>query len=230
MIETFVGLARYNENGEQTGGVPGDQLQVNKPDPNGELALIPLADFLALSTGCTIYRTVKPEFSSPIGDGIVKACNNPYIGYDVNNRLSVITYGVYSGKNGKNVECDNSSLSRVVIRYGTGIDLGDYTNNNVRAVLDWSDMFMDGIELTDTTKLYVGDILILAGSNLIGIIGFGEGRPIPNPNAGTTDYNDLENKPSINGTTVEGDKTSTDYHIGGGGNTPGVDGEKLVFY
>ena len=28
MIETFVGLARYNELGEQTGGTPGDQLQV----------------------------------------------------------------------------------------------------------------------------------------------------------------------------------------------------------
>ena len=43
MIETFVGLARYNELGEQTGGTPGDQLQVGTPDPNGELALIPLS-------------------------------------------------------------------------------------------------------------------------------------------------------------------------------------------
>ena len=229
MIETFVGLARYNEFGEQTGGVPGDQLQVGKPDPNGELALIPLSEFLALSSGCTIYRTVLPELSAFIGDGIVKAVNNPYIGYDVNNRLSVVTYGVYSGKNGKNVECDNSSLARVVIRYGTGIDLGDFTNNNVRAVIDWSDMFKDGIALTEDSKIYIGDILILEGSNLIGIVGVGEIRPVPSGTSINYDT-DVLNKPTLNGETVEGHKTSTDYHIaGGGGKIPTVDGEKLIF-
>ena len=226
MNEIFVGLARYNEHKEQTGGVPGDQLQVGTPDPNGEVALVPLADFLKDSGGCTIYRTIDPLYSAPLADGVVKGCNNPYIGYDVKNRLSILTYGIYTGKNGKNAECDNSSFARVVIKYGTGIDLGDFTNHNVRSCFNYSDVFMDAMPYSEGATLYAGDILITTEGNLIAIIGLGPERPIPHPGeGGTTDYNDLDNKPSLNGVTLQGNTTLSELGIV----TPKVDHENIIF-
>jgi hypothetical protein len=71
--------------------------------------------------------------------------------------------------------------------------------------------------------------LVLDDDNWVGICGYGPNRTKPTP-GGVSSYNDLEDKPSINGETVEGAKTSDDYHIsGGGGSRPTVDGEKLIF-
>lgn len=229
MIETLIGLARYDENGNQSGGHPGDQLQVDLPDRHGEVALITLSEFLNGET-CTIYRLKDIDKANKTGEGIVKAANNPYIGYDTTNRLDILTYGVYAGKNGKGAECDNSSLARVVIKYGTGIDLGNFYNSNVRSFLDDSEMFLPGITLTDDTTIYVGDILVINNNtNWIGVCGQGEKRKHANPES-VTSYNDLEDLPSINGETVQGAKTSEDYHIHEGGSSrPKVDGENLIF-
>lgn len=46
---------------------------------------------------------------------------------------------------------------------------------------------------------------------------------------GTTDYNKLVNKPKLNDEVIEGEKTSDDYHIKGGGSKPVVEDETLVF-
>lgn len=227
MNEIFVGLARYNEHKEQTGGVPGDQLQVGTPDPNGEVALVPLADFLKdVKTGL-VYRTVNPDFSALIGEGVVKGCNNPWIGYDTNNRLSILPYGVYSGyRSQKPVECDNSSFARVVIKYGTNIDFGNFYNYNVREYFDDPYVFLQPMPLSDGLTLYIGDVIVLDGDNLIGIIGYGDPRPIPHPGeGGTTDYNDLDNKPSLNGVTLQGNTTLSELGIV----TPKVDHENIIF-
>lgn len=227
MTETYIGLARYDENGNQTGGRPGDQLQVSTPDKQGEVALVKLSEFIN-GKACTIYRLHDIDKANKTGEGIVKAANNPYIGYDASNRLDILTYGVYAGKNGKLAECDNTSLARVVIKFGTGIDVGDFNNDTVREYLDDSDMFGQAIAYTDNTVVYVGDVLILDDDNWVGICGLGPNRTKPNP-GGVSSYNDLEDKPSINGETVEGAKSSDDYHISGGGSRPTVDGEKLIF-
>lgn len=47
------------------------------------------------------------------------------------------------------------------------------------------------------------------------------------PPGGTTDYNDLQNKPKINSVELAGDKTSDDLHIKG--SQPTVEGENLIF-
>lgn len=227
MNEIFVGLARYDEHKQQSGGEPGDQLQVGTPDPNGEVALVPLADFLKdVKTGL-VYRTVNPAYSALIGEGIVKGCNNPWIGYDVSNRLSIIPYGVYSGyRNQKPVECDNTTLARVVIKYGTGIDFGNFYNYNVREYFDDPYVFLEPMPLTDSLTLYIGDIIVLDGDNLIGIIGYGDQRPIPQPGeGGTTDYNDLDNKPSLDGHVLQGNTTLSELGIV----TPKVDNENMIF-
>ena len=229
MIETLIGLARYDENGNQSGGRPGDQLQVDLPDRHGEVALVTLGEFLN-GRSCTVYRLADIDKAKKTGEGIVKAANNPYIGYDTTNRLDILTYGVYAGKNGKLAECDNSSLARVVIKYGTGIDLGDFTNKNVRSYLEESGMFQPKFKYSQSMTIYVGDILIIDDdTNWIGVCGRGEYRVKPSP-TGVTNYNDLVNKPKINGETVEGAKTSEDYHIQEGGSSrPTVEGENLIF-
>ena len=228
MTDTYVGLARYNEYGEQSGGIMGDQLQTSTPDSQGELATIPLEDFLSGSTGATIYRIKDIDQSNKMAQGIIKACDNPYIGYDTNNRYSILAYGIFSGyKNGKPAECDNASLVRVVIKYASDIDPGDFTNASARRVLGDSGLFIEPIELTESTKVYMGDIIILDGSNWLSVVGIGDPRPVPSPTpGGTTDYNALENKPSINGTVLEGDKTTSELKV----NTPTVEGEKLIFH
>jgi hypothetical protein len=228
MTETYIGLARYDENGNQSGGRPGDQLQVDIPDKNGEVALVKLADFLN-GGSCIIYRLIDVDKANKTGEGIVKAANNPYIGYDTTNRLDILTYGIYAGKNGKLAECDNTSLARVVIKYGTGIDVGDFNNNTVGEFLDDSDMFAEAVNYTGSEVIYIGDVLVRSSDNFVGICGYGSKRTKPTP-GGVSSYNDLEDKPSINGETVEGDKSSEDYHIsGGGGSRPRVSGERLVF-
>ena len=48
-----------------------------------------------------------------------------------------------------------------------------------------------------------------------------------NPPAGTTDYEQLQNKPKINDEVLSGNKTSDDLHIKG--SQPKVEGENLIF-
>lgn len=45
--------------------------------------------------------------------------------------------------------------------------------------------------------------------------------------AGTSDYNDLQNKPKINDVELEGNKTQDELHIKG--TEPTVEGERLIF-
>ena len=51
---------------------------------------------------------------------------------------------------------------------------------------------------------------------------------------GTKDYTQLEDKPTLNGETIEGNKTSEDYHIQGGVTISGlamrVSGTNVTFY
>lgn len=227
MEDIYIGLARYDENHNRSGGQPGDQLQTGLIDTTGEIAFVTLSEFVN-NKPCLVYRLLDIDDGNKTGDGMFKAVNNPYIGYDEDNRLDILTYGVYAGKNGKMAECDNTSLARVVIRFGTGIDIGDFNNNTVNSYLDDSDMFMDAVPYTSTTPIYMGDVLISAEGNLVGICGIGPYRVKPKPE-GVSSYNELEDKPSINGTTVQGDKTSEDYHITGGGSRPSVSGEQLIF-
>jgi hypothetical protein len=228
MGDIYIGLARYDENHKQSGGHPGDQLQTGLVDTTGEVAFVSLSEFLN-NKSCTIYRLIDIDRSVKTGEGIYKAVNNPYIGYDETNRLDILTYGVYAGKNGKMAECDNTSLARVVIKYGTGIDLGNFNNNTVREYLDDSDMFDTAVKYSDTTPIYLGDVLIIDDDNLVGICGIGPARVKPKPE-GAKSYNELEDLPSINGTVVQGDKSSEDYHISGGGyGRPTVSGEQLIF-
>ncbi len=228
MIEAYVGLARYNEYGLQEGGLMGDQLQTSTPDSTGELATIPLAEFLEGSSGATIYRIKDIEQSNKMGKGIIKACDNPYIGYDTNNRYSILAYGIFSGhKNGKPAECDNASLIRVVIKYASDIDPGDFTNASARRVLEDSGLFLEPIKIGSDSPVYLGDIIIRDDNNLLSIVGIGDPRPVPSPGTGgTNDYNELINKPSINGTTLKGDKSTSELKV----NVPTVDGEVLVFH
>ena len=227
MVEVYVGLARYNEYGEQTGGQMGDQLQTSVPDATGELAIIPLADFLAEASGATIYRIKNIDQSNKMAKGIVKACDNPYIGYDANNRYSILEYGIFTGKNGRPAECDNASLARVVIKYASDIDPGDFTNTSVRRVLGDSGLFLEPIKIGSNTPVYLGDVVIRDDDNWIAIVGVGDPRPVPSPGTGgTNDYNELINKPSINGTTLEGNKSTAELKM----NIPTVQDENLVFH
>ena len=227
-MNIYVGYGRYNENHQATGGLPGDQLQTGTPNYNGEVALATLDSFLEESPNhtATVYRIADAKLAAKIGAGIVKGCNNKYIGYDENNRNSVLAYGVFSGKNGKPVECDDTSLARVVLKYGIDIDLGDFDRNSVRDVLENSKLFLDPIGYTPGTQLYIGDVLVCDGSNRVGIVGEGEDRPIPHPTpGGTSDYNDLDHKPSVNGKTLMGDSSLSSLGIV----TPKVVDSKLIF-
>ena len=47
------------------------------------------------------------------------------------------------------------------------------------------------------------------------------------PPGGTSDYNDLQNKPKINDVELEGNKTQDELHIKGA--EPKVEGERLIF-
>lgn len=111
------------------------------------------------SKGWYIIRPKDIITANNIAKAMKIACNNKHIGYDQYNRLGVIAYGVDTTKD---TECDCSSLVRACIKKATGIDVGNFTTANEKAVLLRSGLFEKPIAYINQriTPVYNGDILV----------------------------------------------------------------------
>ena len=98
----------------ETGGIngkAGDQTQ----DPSataaytGEVSLQSYDEsaFKNGYSGYVIYRPIKPDDASAIANIMIKACNNPNIGYSQDTRGGIFTHGADSTVP---INCDCSSL------------------------------------------------------------------------------------------------------------------------
>lgn len=157
MATIIIGSARKDENGKLSGGKVGDSLQTSSTnDTKGEVSM---QNMYKHNKGWYILKPKKIEHADKMASLMKKACNNKNIGYDQDNRLGVIKYGI--GTTTK-TECDCSTLVREVIKEATGVDVGNFTTYNEKNVLAKSGLFEDPVTYVSQTKtpVYNGDVLV----------------------------------------------------------------------
>lgn len=148
-----IGSARIDERGHASGGVAGDQKQKTTPDYKGEVSI---QDFYIHSKGWYILRPKDPAIGHSMAQAMVRACNNPNIGYDQGQRLGIIKYGTLSKVK---TECDCSSLVRQCVIEASGKDPGNFTTMNEAQALIGTRMF-DRLSYDTSTVLKLGDVLV----------------------------------------------------------------------
>lgn len=96
----------------------------------------------------------------------------------------------------------------------TGGDIPFSEDSPQATVLDFCDYVLEQLENLNTDMASKQDAPVLAGSPGQVLSLDADQNPVwSNPAGGTDDYNDLQNKPQINGVTVSGNKTGSDFGL-----------------
>lgn len=152
MAKMMVGSARIDENGNAVGGKAGDQTGRE----------VSTQGYYMDSRGWYLLRPKSVEIANAIANAMLSACNNDNIGYDQSNRNGVITqlqkYGSLA-KIAVATESDCSSLVRACCMEA-GISVGDFSTANEVTALEGTGKFEAKVEVTSSTVLYDGDILV----------------------------------------------------------------------
>ncbi len=142
-----IGHASIDENGKIIGGSAGDQTGKE----------VCARSYYMHSKGWYLLRPKEVAHAIAIAEAMLRACNNPYIGYDQGNRLGIIKYGTDTKTK---TECDCSSLVRQCVIEGTGKDPSNFTTANEVSKLEATGLFEKAVAVTTNTVLYDGDILV----------------------------------------------------------------------
>ena len=153
--KVIIGSARIDENGNAYNGKAGDQTGKEVSTQN----------WYKHTKGWRVFRAKDPQKALKIAAAMKAACDNPHIGYDQWERLTLYNeakkYDFDVSKVTKNVETDCSALVRVCCAYA-GIMLANFTTDKEPKILLDSGEF---VELTDKKYtesqdyLRAGDIL-----------------------------------------------------------------------
>lgn len=165
----IIGSARIDENGKATGGKAGDQKQKTIPDYKGEVSQ---QNFYDVGKWGYVLRAKTIQAAKQIALSMIRACNNPNVGYNQNKRLEIIKYGTDSLTP---TSCDCSSLVRQCVREA-GIEVGNFTTANEANVLVGTGQF-DKIAYTKNITLYLGDILVTKVKGHTVVVTSGNTRP-----------------------------------------------------
>ena len=181
----IIGNAWCDENGNATGGEPGDQKQINIDDFIGEVRQ---QEFYESSKGWYIFRPISIDHAKNLAKAMITACNNIHIGYNQNDRYGIIKYGTNSKID---INCDCSSLVRQCIKEATGIDPGDFSTSSEVAALEKTGLFEKKITYKSDTKLYTGDVIVTKTKGHTAILTSALSRidnknPYPEPNKNVT--------------------------------------------
>ena len=151
----YIGSARIDEHGNARGGAAGDQ--------NGKE--VSTQAWYKHSLGWVVIRAKDAGVRAKIADAMRKACDNPLIGYDQNQRDTLYNaakaVGFDPGKVTAKCETDCSALVRVCCAYA-GIDPGNIRTVNMPATFKKLAQFEVLTDVKHTTKpdnLLEGDIL-----------------------------------------------------------------------
>lgn len=147
-----IGSARIDEHGKAVGGKAGDQKQKDAVDYKGEVSM---QKFYDVGKWGWVLRANEVQVATSIAVSMYRACCNPNIGYNQNQRLQIIKYGTNAQIP---INCDCSSLVRQCVREA-GIDVVNFTTYNEASVLAATGRF-EKLEYKAGTKLYLGDILV----------------------------------------------------------------------
>lgn len=151
MATVLIGSARIDEHGNAAGGKAGDQKQkTNNPDWVGEVSV---QNYYLHKQG---WRVLRPNRNAhELAFAMLRACNNPNIGYDQNQRLGVVQHGTDTNVA---TECDCSSLVRQCVKEAMGVDVGNFTTINEAQTLTKSGLFREVV--LDKNTLQEGDVLV----------------------------------------------------------------------
>lgn len=185
MATIKVGSARIDENGNLSGGTAGDQT-------GNEVSM---QTMYTHSKGWYILRPKKVAHATKIASRMKAACNNSKIGYDQNNRLGIIKYGIDTTTA---TECDCSSLVRQCVKEATGTDPGNFTTATEVSVLSATGLFMDKIDYVSqsSTPVYNGDVLVTKTKGHTVVVVSGNAR-----SSGTTSSSSSSKPSYTKGTT-----------------------------
>lgn len=154
MGKIIIGSARSDERGKLSGGKAGDQKQTTQDDYKGEVSL---QNFYHHKKGWYILRWLDPVYAEECAKAMYRACNNKNIGYDQNQRSSILLHGTMSTVK---TECDCSSLVRICVREASAQDPGNFTTADELVALRKTGLFAEKIKYKTGTPLYNGDILV----------------------------------------------------------------------
>ena len=147
------GSARIDENGNIAGGAAGDQTGSE----------VSTQSFYMHSQGWYCLRPKDANIANKIATAMQQACDNNNIGYDQNQRNTVITqlksYGSLGAIKTK-CESDCSSLVRACVLQASGKDVGDVYTGNLASVLEASGLFEKRFSVSSESQLYNGDVLV----------------------------------------------------------------------
>ena len=170
MSTIIIGSARIGENGRVTGGAGGDQKQLGTGDDyKGEVSMQALYNH---KKGWFVFIPLSREYAIKIANNMIFACNNANLGYNQNDRLGVIKYGIHTSVK---TNCDCSSLVRECFKEATGRDPGNFTTSTEVKVLEKTGL-VDVFPYYDGDTLYTGDILVTKTKGHTAIVVRGEDR------------------------------------------------------
>lgn len=157
-MAVIIGSARIDERGQASGGKAGDQTGKEVASENWYLH----------NKGWVVLRAKSDTDRINIAYAMIAAVNNPNIGYDQNQRLTlydaVKTKGYNPGLCTVPVETDCSALVRVCVCYA-GIIVGNFNTANEKSVLAATgkfDVLTDSKYTKSSDYLRTGDILVTA--------------------------------------------------------------------
>lgn len=151
-MSLMIGHASIDEHNKIQGGSAGDQSGRE----------VCTRAYYLHSKGWYVLRPKSVKIANAIASAMLEACANRNIGYDQSNRLGVIiklrSYKTLK-KIGVKTEADCSSLVRACC-IQAGFDPGNFTTYNEATVLEQSGFFESKKEVTSSTTLYNGDVLV----------------------------------------------------------------------
>lgn len=184
-MTVYIGSSRHDERGKYHGGKAGDQQQTsNSFDMKGEVSIQVLSEFVG-SRAWYVLRPKNPAHAKGIAQAMLRACNNPNIGYDQDTRYNVVKYGTATTTK---VNSDCSSLVRQCIKEATGKDVGDFTTAGEKKTLENSGLFEKAKIYTAGLKIYEGDVFVTQSKGHTGASVVGNERTVGSTPAATKKY------------------------------------------
>lgn len=148
----IIGSARHDEHGTYSGGKNGDQDGTE----------VSTQTYYMHSKGWRLVRAKDASVADKLAAAMQEACDNSHIGYDQNDRNLISKVKQYGSLAKIVVNCDTDccDLVRACVYQATGKDCGDcYTATEV-AALEKLGVFEAAVDVTASTVLYNGDILV----------------------------------------------------------------------
>lgn len=148
----IIGSARHDENGKYSGGRNGDQDGTE----------VSTQTYYVHSKGWRLIRAKDPAVADKLASAMLEACNNNHIGYDQNDRYIISKVKKYGSLARISEDCDTDccDLVRACVYQASGMDCGDCYTATEADALQKLGIFEPTVNVTTSTVLYNGDILV----------------------------------------------------------------------